>query len=93
MEDDDLANIKSAERRIRVEAKAKLRNRIVKSELKTLSRKFKAAVDAGDKDAALALFKEYTGALDKAALKGTLHPNNVNRKKAQISKMVSSFTA
>ena len=88
-----MPNIKSAERRMRVEAKAKLRNRMVKSELKTISKKFKAAVDAGDKDAALALFKEYTGALDKAALKGTLHPNNVNRKKAQISKMVSSITA
>jgi len=93
MEDDDLPNIKSAERRMRVEAKAKLRNRMIKSELKTISKKFKAAVEAGDKEAALALFKEYTGALDKAALKGTLHPNNVNRKKAQISKMVSSITA
>ena len=88
-----MPNIKSAERRMRVEAKAKLRNRMIKSELKTISKKFKAAVDAGDKEAALVLFKEYTSALDKAALKGTLHPNNANRKKAQISKMVSSITA
>lgn len=88
-----MPNIKSAERRMRMEAKANLRNRIVKSELRTMARKFKAAVEAGDKDAALALYKEYTGALDKAALKGTLHPNNVNRKKAQISKMVSIITA
>jgi small subunit ribosomal protein S20 len=93
MEEQDLPNIKSAERRMRVEAKANLRNRMVKSELKTVAKKFKAAVDAGDKDAAAALYKEYTGALDKAALKGTLHPNNVNRKKAQISKAVAGITA
>ena len=88
-----MPNIKSAERRVRVEAKANLRNRMVKSELKTVAKKFKTAVDAGDKDAAMALYKEYTGALDKAALKGTLHANNVNRKKAQISKAVAGITA
>ena len=88
-----MPNIKSAERRMRVEAKANLRNRMVKSELKTVAKKFKAAVDTGDKDAAAALYKEYTGALDKAALKGTLHKNNVDRKKAQISKAFAGISA
>ncbi len=78
---------------MRVEAKANLRNRIVKSELKTIAKKFAAAVEASDKDAAVALYKEYTGALDKAALKGALHKNAVNRKKAQITKAMSSLTA
>jgi small subunit ribosomal protein S20 len=78
---------------MRVEAKANLRNRMVKSELKTVAKKFKAAVDAGNKEAALVLYKEYTGSLDKAALKGTLHSNNVNRKKAQISKAMAGITA
>ncbi len=88
-----MPNIKSAERRMRVEAKANLRNRMVKSELKTVAKKFKAAVDAGDKEAATALYKEYTGALDKAALKGTLHKNNADRKKAQISKAFAGLSA
>ncbi len=88
-----MPNIKSAERRMKVEAKANLRNRMVKSELKTIAKKFNAAVEAGEKDAAAALYKEYTGALDKAALKGTLHKNSVNRKKAQISKAFASLTA
>jgi small subunit ribosomal protein S20 len=78
---------------MRVEAKANLRNRIIKSELKTIAKKFAVAVEAGDKDAAAAMYKEYTGALDKAALKGTLHKNTVNRKKAQITKALSSLTA
>jgi len=87
-----LPNIKSAERRMRVEAKAKLRNRTVKSELKTLEKKFAVAVDAKDMDAAGALGKEYTGALDKAALKGTIHKNNCDRKKAQISKALNAIS-
>ncbi len=88
-----MPNIKSAERRMKVEAKANLRNRIVKSELKTIAKKFQAAVTAGDKEAAAELYREFTGALDKAALKGTIHKNAVNRKKAQITKAFSSLTA
>ncbi len=78
---------------MRVEAKANLRNRIIKSEIKTITKKFSAAVEAGDKDAAAALYKELTGELDKAARKGTLHKNTVNRKKAQITKAFSSLSA
>lgn len=88
-----MPNIKSAERRMKVEAKANLRNRVIKSELKTIAKKFQAAVTAKENDAAAALYKEYTGALDKAAIKGTLHKNTVNRKKAQITKAFSSLTA
>lgn len=88
-----MANIKSAERRARTAAKANLRNRVIKSEIKTLAKKFMAAVQAGEKEAAAALYKEYTSALDKAALKGTLHKNSVNRKKAQISKALATLSA
>ena len=88
-----MPNIKSAERRMKVEAKANLRNRMVKSELKTIAKKFQAAVQAGEKEAAAELFREYTGALDKAVLKGVLHKNSVNRKKAQISKVFASLSA
>lgn len=88
-----MPNIKSAERRMRVEEKANLRNRVIKSEIKTIAKKFTEAVDAGEKETAAELYKEYTSALDKAALKGTIHKNAVNRKKAQITKAFSSLTA
>lgn len=45
MEVKHLPNIKSAKRRVKVEAKATLRNRIVKTELKTLAKKFSGAVE------------------------------------------------
>lgn len=88
-----MPNIESAKRRVRTEEKANLRNRVIKSELKTVAKKFSAAVSAGDKEAAAVLSKEYTGALDSAALKGVLHRNNADRKKAQISKALASLTA
>lgn len=88
-----MPNIKSAERRVRIEAKAKLRNRNVKSELKTLARKFNEAVAAKNKDTAEVCFKEYTSALDKAVLKGTIHKNSCNRKKAQVSKALTAISA
>ncbi len=88
-----MANIKSAERRVRVEAKARLNNRNIKSELKTLSKKFNEAITSKNKETAEALYKEYTGALDKAALKGAIHKNNCDRKKSQISKALSSIAS
>ncbi len=88
-----MPNIESAKRRVRVEEKANLRNRVIKSELKTTAKKFAAAVSAGNKEAVATLSKEYEGALDSAALKGVLHRNNADRKKAQIAKAVASLSA
>lgn len=88
-----MPNIESAKRRVRVEKKANLRNRAIKSELKTVAKKFSVAVSAGDKEAAATLSREYEGALDKAAIKGVLHRNSANRKKTQISKAIASLTA
>ena len=88
-----MPNIKSAKRRVRVEAKAKIRNRDIKSELKTLAKKFNEAVSAKNKDTAAALSKEYVSALDSAVIKGTIHINNCSRKKAQVAKALSSVSA
>jgi len=88
-----LPNIKSAERRVRTGAKAKVRNRDTKSELKTLAKKFNEAVAAKDREKAGAAFIEYTSALDKAAVKGIIHRNNSSRKKAQASRALSSISA
>ncbi|MGI5848535.1 MAG: 30S ribosomal protein S20 [Christensenellales bacterium] len=87
-----MPNIKSAEKRMRIEAKAKLRNRQVKSELKTMVKKFQDAVSAGDQNKAAALYKEYISALDKATLKGTIHKNSSNRKKAQVAKAFAAIS-
>ena len=92
MEVNHLPNIQSAKKRVRVEAKANLRNRAIKSELKSMAKNFEEAIAGGDKKVATEVAKAYTGALDKARLKGTIHKNAINRKKGQISKALDSMS-
>jgi small subunit ribosomal protein S20 len=63
----------------------------VKSELKTLVRKFREAADAGDKDAALDASRAAARKLDKAASKGVIHKNQAANRKSAIMKRASSL--
>lgn len=86
-----MANIKSQKKRIRTNEKARLRNKDVKSSVKTAVRKFREAADAGDAAAATALAREATRALDKAASKGVIHKNQAANRKSSISKRVAAL--
>lgn len=82
-----MANIKSQKKRILTNEKARLRNKAVKSGLRTQVRKFNEALEAGDTAKAQELAKVATRALDKAASKGVIHANQAaNRKSAIASK-------
>ena len=81
-----MPNIKSSIKRVEVNAKKNLRNRMVKSQLKTAEKKFDAAVVAGDKATVESLARATSGTIDKAAAKGVIHKNVANRKKAQLAK-------
>src|SRR5437870_4579195 len=61
-----VANIKSQMKRIKTNEKARLRNKAVKSSVKTAIRKFREAAEAGDKDQALAALQDASKKLDKA---------------------------
>ncbi len=86
-----MANIKSQKKRIRTNEKARLRNKDVKSSVKTAVRKFREAADAGDAAAATALAREATRALDKAASKGVIHKNQAANRKSSISKRAAAL--
>ena len=86
-----MANIQSQKKRIRTNEKARLRNKDVKSSLKTAVRKFREAADAGDATAAAALAREANRALDKAASKGVLPQNQAANRKSAISKRVAAL--
>ena len=86
-----MANIKSQKKRIRTNEKARLRNKDVKSSVKTAVRKFREAADAGDAAAATALAREATRALDKAASKGVIHQNQAANRKSSISKRAAAL--
>jgi small subunit ribosomal protein S20 len=80
-----VANIKSQIKRNRTNEAARLRNKSVKSALKTSVRKFREAADSGDAAKAQELAREATRALDKAASKGVIHKNQAANRKSAIA--------
>ncbi len=86
-----MANIKSAKKRIKVIDTKTLRNKRVKSKLKTLIKKFEAAVASGDKAKATEELKVVTSELSKAASKGILHKNTASRKISRLAAMVNKM--
>jgi len=86
-----LANIKSAKKRILVIETKTLRNKMIKSKIKTLVKKVEAAVAANDKALASAALTEAVVAIDKACAKGVYHKNTAARKVSRITKAVNSI--
>lgn len=86
-----MANIKSQKKRILTAEKARVRNRAVRSELKTYVKKVRAAVEAGDKDAAQAAAYAACRKLDKAASKGIIHKNQAAERKSGVQKLVNGM--
>lgn len=84
-----MPNIKSAKKRVKVIAKKTLQNKMIKSALKTDLKKFDVAVSTNDANVG-ELYKDAVSAVDKAALKGTIHKNKANRTKAQLAKKLSN---
>ena len=80
-----MANIKSAKKRILVNQKKALQNQMVKSQLKTVIKKFNAAVESGDKAQASELYKLAVKKVDQAVAHGILHKNNAAHKKSQLT--------
>ncbi|MEY4136397.1 MAG: hypothetical protein RL205_525 [Actinomycetota bacterium] len=85
-----MANIKSQKKRILTNEKARLRNKSVKSSLKTAVRKFHEAAAAGSSDAK-ALAADANKALDKAVSKGVIHANQAANRKSSISKQAAAL--
>lgn len=83
-----MANIKSAKKRIKTNLKARLRNRMAKSKIKTAIRAFREAVSAGETVTAQEKFVQVKKLLDTASGKGILHANNVARKKSRLSSLL-----
>ena len=86
-----MANIKSAKKRILVIETKTLRNKMIKSKIKTLIKKVDAAVAAGDKALAAEALKNAVIALDKAGAKGIVHKNTIARKVSQLTKAVNAM--
>ena len=86
-----MANIKSQIKRIQTNEKRRLRNKSVKSSLKTAIRSARAAIDAGDRETAAARTQVASRQLDKAVSKGVIHSNQAANKKSALAKQVASL--
>ena len=86
-----MANIKSQIKRIRTNEKRRQRNLAVKSELKTLVRKTREAVEAGEKEAAIEALRVASRKLDKAVSKGVIHRNQAANRKSKLARRVQSL--
>ena len=86
-----MANIKSAKKRILVTETKAARNKSIRSEVKTVTKKVEAAVAANDKAAAQAALVAATTEIDKACTKGVYHKNNASRKVSRLTKAVNSI--
>jgi len=79
-----VANTKSAEKRALQSEKRRLRNKAVKSRIKSTVKGFETAIEAKDLDEARKQMVTAVRVLDKAASKGVIHPNAADRRKSRL---------
>jgi small subunit ribosomal protein S20 len=88
-----VANIKPQIKRNKQNEKARLRNKSVKSALKTAVRKFHEAAASGDAESANAAFRDASSKLDRAVSKGVIHKNQAANRKSAIAKKAAALSA
>ena len=88
-----MANIKSQKKRVLTNEKAHQRNRAVKSELKTATKKVQVAIEASDAEAAKAAALVACRLLDKAASKGVIHASQAANRKSGVMKAANGVNA
>jgi small subunit ribosomal protein S20 len=81
-----MANIASQIKRNRQNERARVRNKSVRSAIKTALKRFDAAVEAGNADAAQAAYANAASKLDRAARKGVVHANFAANHKAKMAR-------
>ena len=86
-----MANIKSQIKRNRQNEARRLRNKAVRSELKTRVKNAVNAAEAGAEDGAASL-RLAIKRLDKAAAKGIIHKNQAANRKSSLMRRVSAFS-
>ncbi|GLU46386.1 30S ribosomal protein S20 [Nocardiopsis ansamitocini] len=85
-----MANIKSQKKRNRQNEKARIRNKSVRSSLKTAIRKFREAAESGNVEQATVLQRDASRKLDKAVSKGVIHQNQAANRKSAIAKRLDT---
>lgn len=88
-----MPQIQSQKKRVKTNNKRNLVVSAQKSALKTSIKAVLAAVEANDKDAAVAALNNANSKLDKAVAKGIHHKNYATRQKSRLAKAVNAISA
>ena len=86
-----MAHHASAQKQMRQSLKHRARNRKNVSQVKTQVKKLRAAIAAGDADAAKGLLPETVAEIDRAVKKGVVHDNAASRYKSRLSRKVNAL--
>jgi small subunit ribosomal protein S20 len=81
-----VAHTRSAKKMIHVQSEERRRNRAVRSSVKTYIDKAEGLISGKEPEPAKEAVQQATVALDKAAHKGVIHPNNAARHKSRLTK-------
>lgn len=87
-----MANIDSAKKRARQSAKRRAHNAGLRSELRTMIKKVRKSIEAGDKKAAQAEFQSSQRRLDSITDKGIIHKNAAARHKSRLSMAIKAMS-
>ena len=80
-------------KQVRVVERRRLRNRSIRSRVKTCITKAEKLIFSGELEAAQSVVVAAISSLDKAAEKGVIHPNNAARRKSRLRKKLNEAQA
>ncbi len=80
-----MANSAQARKRARQAAKHRAHNAPMRSAMRTARKKVIKAIEAGDREAAIAAYKAAEPIIDRMARKGIIHKNKAARQKSRLN--------
>ncbi|GIX29951.1 MAG: 30S ribosomal protein S20 [Porticoccaceae bacterium] len=86
-----MANTASARKRARQSEKRRRHNASLRSMVRTYIKKVRAAIAAGDYEAAMAAYREAVPVIDRIADKGIIHKNKAARHKSRLNAQIKAL--
>ena len=84
-----MANHKSAVKKYNRDEKKRLINKMNKSKMRNLVKKFRKEIEAGKLEEAKTLFPKVVSIIDKTNTKGTIHKKTASRYKSRLSALLN----
>ena len=88
-----MPNTSSAKKQVRVNERKRVRGKSVRSQLKTNITRTEKLISANDAESAQKAAVVAISSLDKAVVKGIIHPNNAARRKSRLMKKLNKAQA